>query len=147
MDISKIKEITLNILNDEYSLYDIKFIKEYGYDVLQVLVDKKDGISIDELGVINEKLSKELDKIDDSTNRYLLEVSSPGAEKKLRNDQEINEAISKYVHVKLKNEIFEGFLLENNNDNIVLKINIKGRIKNQIIKKDDIKLIRLAVKI
>jgi hypothetical protein len=43
--------------------------------------------------------------------------------------------------------VYEGVLNENNLDSVVLTINIKGRFKKIPIKKEEIKLIRLAVKI
>ena len=43
--------------------------------------------------------------------------------------------------------VYEGVLNENNVDSILMTINIKGRFKKIPIKKEDIKLIRLAVKI
>ena len=48
---------------------------------------------------------------------------------------------------KNDNQIFEGYLEEFIDDNLKVKINLKGRIKRIDIKKQDIKLIRLAVKI
>ena len=78
---------------------------------------------------------------------YMLEVSSRGAERTLDNDDEINDALEKYIHVEVENMVYEGILLENNDDNILISINIKGRFKRIPIKKEEIKLIRLAVKI
>ena len=148
MDIAKVKEIVISLLpNEEYSLYDASFVKESGETILRVLVDKKGGINIGELADINEALSLKLDEIDGDMGEYLLEVSSPGAEKELRNLAEIKAAINDYIHLETPAGIFEGHLLEVNDDNLVIRVNLKGRFKNFIIKLADIKFIRLAVKI
>lgn len=148
MNIKEIKELVLPLLEKRnLILYDIKFIKEYGEDILQILVDKKGGIDIDELAIINEEISEKLDTIDIDLDKYLLEVSSPGAEKELRNEDEISESVGKYIHVETQNEIYEGYLEENSKEEIVVKINLKGRIKKINLPKEKIKFIRLAVKI
>ncbi|GIR37353.1 MAG: hypothetical protein CM15mP49_27380 [Actinomycetota bacterium] len=53
-------------------------------EYLKSLSIQKLGINIDELADINRKISSELDKQDLMSNKYTLEVSSPGLERKLR---------------------------------------------------------------
>ncbi len=148
MDLEKVREI-LNPYVEEHDLilYDIKFVKEYGYSVLQVFLDKKGGIDTDTLGLANEYLSEKLDSIDSDMPEYMLEVSSPGAERELRNCDEINDSIGEYVYVKTSDAIYEGYLNSFDGDIINLSINVKGRIKKVDINYTDIKLIRLSVKI
>ena len=148
MDINICKEILKPFL-DEHNLtfYSVEYVKEFGENILRVIVDSKDGIDLDTLGLANEYLSERLDKYDQDMDNYLLEVSSRGAEWTLDNDDEINEAIGKYIHVELENMIYEGYLLKFCDDVLEVKINIKGRIKNIKINKNEIKLVRLAVKI
>ncbi len=148
MDINICKEILKPFL-DEHNLtfYSVEYVKEFGENILRVIVDSKDGIDLDTLGLANEYLSERLDKYDQDMDNYLLEVSSRGAERSLDNDDEINEAIGKYIHVELENMIYEGYLLKFCDDVLEVKINIKGRIKNIKINKNEIKLVRLAVKI
>ncbi len=148
MDINICKEILKPFL-DEHNLtfYSVEYVKEFGENILRVIVDSKEGIDLDTLGQANEYLSERLDKYDQDMDNYLLEVSSRGAERTLDNDEEINEAIGKYIHVELENMIYEGYLLKFCDDVLEVKINIKGRIKNIKINKNEIKLVRLAVKI
>jgi len=148
LDINICKEILKPFL-DEHNLtfYSVEYVKEFGENILRVIVDSKDGIDLDTLGLANEYLSERLDKYDQDMDNYLLEVSSRGAERTLDNDDEINEAIGKYIHVELENMIYEGYLLKFCDDVLEVKINIKGRIKNIKINKNEIKLVRLAVKI
>ncbi len=148
MDLDKVREILKPYIeNNDLILYDVKFTKEYGYSVLQVFVDKKGGIDTDTLGLCNEYLSERLDAIDSDMPEYMLEVSSPGAERELRNDDEIKDSIGEYVYVKTNESIYEGYLNSFDDGIINLSINVKGRIKKVDIDYNDIKLIRLSVKI
>ena len=147
MDINVCKEILEPFIKEhDLIFYDVSLVKEFGYLILRVLLDKKGGIDLETLSLANEYLSERIDKYDQDMPEYMLEVSSPGAEKELRNEDEINETIGQYVHVETNNMVYEGTLEESSLENIVLRINIKGRFKNQAILKNDIKLIRLAVK-
>ena len=149
MDLNKIEEILLPYLEENnLYLYEIKWIKEYGYKVLQVAIDNKDGTNIDTdtLALCNEFLSKELDEYDEDMPEYMLEVCSPGAEKELRNKEEILKSVGKYIHIDSTNDTYEGDLLSFIDDKLSIKVNQKGRIKTIDIKYEDIKKIRLAVK-
>lgn len=149
MEISQIKELLLPYLEqNQLELYDISFVREYGYSILRVLIDKDGGIDIDELAKCNDYLSVQLDQIDEDMPEYMLEVSSPGAEKELRNMSEIQKAIDQYVHIELPNMIYEGVLKGITEQNeIQLYFNAKGRFKTILIPYNEIKFIRLAVKI
>ena len=148
MDINICREILDPFLKEnDLIFYSVELVKEYGSLVLRVILDKKDGLDIELLAKANEYLSERIDKYDADMPEYMLEVSSRGAERTLDNDDEINDALEKYIHVEVENMVYEGILLENNDDNILISINIKGRFKRISIKKEEIKLIRLAVKI
>ena len=148
MDINICREILDPFLKEnDLIFYSVELVKEYGSLILRVILDKKDGLDIELLAKANEYLSERIDKYDADMPEYMLEVSSRGAERTLDNDDEINDALEKYIHVEVENMVYEGILLENNDDNILISINIKGRFKRISIKKEEIKLIRLAVKI
>ena len=149
MEISQIKDLLMPYLEEQQlELYDISFVREYGYLILRVLIDKDGKIDIDELAKCNDYLSSQLDKIDKDMPEYMLEVSSPGAEKELRNLEEIQKNIEKYVHIEIPNMIYEGILKGvTEQKEIQLYFNAKGRFKTIAIPYLEIKLIRLAVKI
>lgn len=148
MDLHVVNDILEPYLKEhDLQLYDVSLVKEFGYLILRVLVDKTGGIDIDELALVNDYLSERIDKYDSDMPEYMLEVSSPGAEKELRNEQEIIDAIESYIHIDTENMEYEGILKQVNEDDVVVRINIKGRFANKSIKKSEIKLIRLAVKL
>ena len=148
MDLKIVEEILKPFLEEhQCKLYKVEFVKEYGYLILRVLIDKKEGIDIDTLAQANEYLSIRIDEYDKDLPEYMLEVSSPGAEKELRSIEEIKDSIDKYVHVETNELTYEGTLIDSNDEEINLRVNLKGRFKNFKIKIIDINLIRLAVKL
>lgn len=148
MDINICKEILDPYLKEhDLIFYKVELVKEASMLILRVILDKKGGIDIDELGDANEYLSAKLDKYDSDMPEYLLEVSSRGAERTLDNEEEISESVGKYIHVVTNDNEYEGEFLENTPSTITVRCNLKGRFKNFVLDKNEIKLIRLAVKI
>lgn len=147
LDTKIVEELVKPYLDEhDLSLYEVLWVKEFGYQVLRVLVDKKGGIDVDTLALVNDYLSEKLDKYENELPEYMLEVSSPGAEKTLRNKEEIMENIGNYVNIKTKDMTYEGTLLDYIDDTLYLEINVKGRMKKVSIVETEIKKIRLAVK-
>ncbi|MBQ2890418.1 MAG: ribosome maturation factor RimP [Clostridia bacterium] len=68
-------------------VYDVEYVKEGNSWFLRVYVDREGGITIDECEAISRELSSILDKNDPISNNYFLEVSSPGIERKLRQEE------------------------------------------------------------
>ena len=156
--VSKAKEIAKACAaNLNLYIKKVEFVCESGVYILRIIANKKDGIfDIDDCTRLNEAISAELDKADFIEEEYMLEVSSPGAEEELESEEDIKENINSYIHIDLIKPIeimkginihdIEGTMIEVNDDNIVLSINLKGRIKKQIVEKENIKLIRKAIK-
>jgi ribosome maturation factor RimP len=143
----KIEELLNPYLNDnDLSLYSIEWVKEFGSKILRVCIDKKGGINSDDLALVNNYLSEKLDSYEkEMPDDYMLEVSSPGAEKELRNEEEVLESVGMKVNVKTLTDEYEGKLLSFENGILVVSINLKGRIKKIEIEYNTIKKIRLAV--
>ena len=148
MDINICKEILMPYL-EEHNLifYGSELVKEDGNLILRVMIDGENGIDLDSLAEANNYLSDRISKYDSDMPEYILEVSSPGAERLLRNDEEITKYIGSYIHVEKGQEIYEGVLLSYDLNEVEIRVNLKGRFKNFKIAKSDITLIRLAVKI
>lgn len=148
MDLQIVSDILSSYLpQHELKLYDVELVREFGYLILRVSIDKKGGIDVDELAAVNEYLSERLDKYDGDMPEYMLEVCSPGAEKPLRSLEEIHEHIGFYIHVEVEGMIYEGTLERVEEDTIFVRINAKGRFKTVAVPYEKIKNIRLAVKI
>lgn len=82
-------------------LYDVEFQKEGKNQILRIYVDKDGGINIDECETVSRLISKKLDDEDIIANAYQLEVSSPGAERKLTKDWHFKKVLGKQIEVSL----------------------------------------------
>ena len=83
---------------------------------------------------------------------YFLEVCSPGAERELRNAEEIRGALGKHVCVRLKSPVksmmeITGDLLEMNETTLTLSYRDKAVTRKAQVELDQIEKIRLAVKL
>jgi ribosome maturation factor RimP len=122
-----VQEMVLPYLSSNgFELVDIEYVKEGSNYFLRIFVDKEGGIDIDDCGRISEFISEQLDKNDPITDNYFLEVSSPGAERPLRNEEEVRKAIGKHVYITTYEPIsgakeFEGLLLSFDGENAVVR--------------------------
>lgn len=83
-------------------IYDVEYVKEGGGRVLRIYADKESGgISIDECETISRAVSAALDTSDPIKENYMLEVSSPGIERKLRQPEHFEKYIGETVDVGL----------------------------------------------
>ncbi|OEG00439.1 ribosome maturation factor RimP [Vulcanibacillus modesticaldus] len=113
-----VEKMALPILEEQnLELVDIEYKKEGSNWFLRVYIDKENGsVDIEDCGRVSEALSIELDKVDPISNPYFLEVSSPGAERPLKNEKDLLKAVGKHVHITTyepinDQKIFEGELV------------------------------------
>ena len=107
---------------------------------------------IDTCAAMSEKISEKLDEVDMIASEYFLEVCSPGAERELKDETQIRDALDEYVYVKLKNpkagmDAVKGYLRAYENGDITMEYMDKAVKKKITIDGDNIALIRLSVKI
>ncbi|HPX33393.1 MAG TPA: ribosome maturation factor RimP [Erysipelotrichaceae bacterium] len=121
--------------------------------ILEICIKKIDGeIDLDICEIVSNQISEILDQHDDSNQPYLLDVCSFGAEEVLENEDEIINHIGDYVHIELKNpekgiDSIDGTLTSFEDNILNITYFIKGVKKQTNINYDNVKLIRLAVKI
>jgi ribosome maturation factor RimP len=99
-------------LLQEKGLELVELIYRYeGRDLyLRVLADRPDGgITLEECTVLNQEISRILDEKDILQQRYILEVSSPGADRPLRARADFLRCLKRKVRLFL-NEPVEGKL-------------------------------------
>lgn len=130
--IDKIKEIIESILQEENAeLVEIIYRREAGRQVLRVLVDKEDGIMLTDCVKLNEKISQALDESNVITERYVLEVASPGIDRPFKIKRDYERAKGRMVRVTLNEAILDkkeyiGRLQEILNDSIKIDTKKKG---------------------
>lgn len=149
--ISKIIAIAEPILEKhELSLFDVEYVQEGNDMFLRVYIDKEGGVDLTDCSIVSEELSEVLDEEDPIKAAYMLEVSSPGAERPLKTkedfDSHINENIyvSLYMHIDGEKE-YEGTLISFENDVVTIEYKYKHTKKQVVIPFDKIAKARLAV--
>ena len=135
----------------ELELVDVEFLKEGNDWFLRVYVDTpENNIDIEQCALVSERLSEELDRTDPIVQNYFLEVSSPGAERPLKKDEDFENAIGQYVYIKTYAPLdgmkeFEGHLRSYGPDGAEVEIRIKTRKLTVLIDKSKIAIARLAI--
>jgi ribosome maturation factor RimP len=146
-----VEQLVTPILNDmKLELVDIEYVKEGSNWFLRLFIDSEKGIDIEECGVVSERLSEQLDELDPIQHNYFLEVSSPGAERPLKKEEDLIKAIGKQVHIKTYEPIngeklFEGVLADFDGQTVTVNVTIKTRKKLVEIPYDKVAKARLAV--
>ncbi|KRL68433.1 ribosome maturation factor RimP [Companilactobacillus versmoldensis] len=134
----------------DFFLVDLELVHEHGDWYLRVYADKKGGITIDDCAVISEEYGEKLDELDPIDPAYYLEVSSPGAERPLKNDADLSNYEGAYVNVSLYQKIdgektYEGHLDTITDEQITMTYKVKNIKKQVVIERDKIAKIRLAI--
>ncbi len=121
--------------------------------VLQVQIAFTDGsMDLDTCAMVSEYLSARLDEVNLYDFEYSLEVCSPGAERPLKQERDLERALGSMVSVKLKaardgfDEVL-GTLKSIDSEHLTIEIRVKHALKQFIVKREEIASVRLAVKV
>ena len=82
-------------------LWDVEYIKESGQWFLRVYIDKEGGVNITDCEAISQALDPILDEKDPIPGSYTFEVSSAGAERRLKKERDFERCIGRDVLVRL----------------------------------------------
>ena len=150
--ISLLKEkIEAEMSNQDVLLYDVKWVQEGKMRILQVSIMREDGtMDIDTCAEMSSLIGDMLDREDLISNEYYLEVCSPGAERELRNEEEVLKAVGEYIYIKFKNpkegmDEIKGYLKDVSDDGYLVEYMDKAVKRKKVIAKDNVALIRLSV--
>ena len=142
MKLTELKIKLEDFLNDKsLHLFDLEYSKKD--NILTVLIDE--NLSLDDLENLSNEISKFMDDYDEEFDAYILDVCNVGAERPIRNDEEIMKAIDSYIYIKTKEKEYYGYLKEFNNDELLIAYKDKTRDKTITLNKIEIKKIRYAV--
>jgi len=114
----------------QVELYDLELLTEYGRRVLRLYIDKEGGITLDDCERITYAVEPVLDANDPIPDAYVLEVSSPGIERKLVKDSHYLANIGKLVDIKLikpfnKKKKFRGTLIGLDEEALVISTDLE----------------------
>lgn len=123
-----VKQLARPILEQEQmELVDIEYKKEGSHRFLRLFVDKAGGVDIADCERVSEQLSQKLDEEDPIREAYFLEVSSPGAERPLKNERDFERAVGKHVNVTTYAPVhgqkaFEGKLIAYRGSHLTIEV-------------------------
>ena len=84
-----------------YSIWDITYQKVGADYHLEITIDSKDGINIEDCEKVHRAIDPILDEIDPIEGFYYLDVSSPGLEREIRTDEHFAAMVGAKVEAKL----------------------------------------------
>ena len=138
---------TLDFLG--YELYELALTGSGGHTTLRVRIDRPEGVTLDDCERVSKSLSALLDQADPLPTRYDLEVSSPGAERPLRNLEEYRRFVGKRANVHYRmgesEQVAEGRLTAVSDQMIELQLGEGKHQRTTAIPLADVLSARLAV--
>jgi ribosome maturation factor RimP len=128
-------------------LWDASFRREAGRETLIIAVDREGGIDAGTISQLAEELSRELDSADavPGDRSYILEVSSPGAERRVTGADQFRVCRGRTVRVTLRDgrPPLEGVIGPVGNDTVTIEMS-----EDQVtVPFDDIAQARLFVEV
>ena len=144
----KVAEIATEICQDlGYELVDVEFKKGAKHNLISIFIYKEDGIGLDDCESVSRKIDEILDKDEELTDPYYLEVSSPGLDRPIKTKDDYRRNLGKEVEVKLYASVdgkkhFEGFLTSYDDENVLIKIDDA----EMTFKHKDISMMRQVIK-
>ncbi|MBI2873863.1 MAG: ribosome maturation factor RimP [Firmicutes bacterium] len=129
-------------------IVEVDYVKEEGTWKLRLYLDKEGGITLDDCETMSRELSVILDQADPIPNRYQLEVSSPGAERPLKRDEDFVRFRGRFARVTTYRavegrKVFEGVLHGLADGKIVLEDD-EGR--THLVPREMVAKARLAIR-
>lgn len=136
--------------NLSYRLVSVRYLKENNEKYLKIIIDKDGDINLDEIVKVSDLISPLLDIHDFINEKYVLDISSLGAEKEI-DVKKLDRYLNSYVNIHLshpyrgENNII-GTLLEVKPNDIVIEFNNKGRVKKITLERKYVDKANLAIK-
>jgi ribosome maturation factor RimP len=148
--LDRIRELILPTLTFlGYELYDLTLAGSGNSTTLRVRIDRPEGVTLDDCERVSKSLGALLDQADPFPMRYELEVSSPGAERPLRNLEEYRRFVGRRANVRYRvgdsEQVAEGQLTAVSEDMIELQLGEGKHRKTVAIPLADILSARLAI--
>ena len=131
MDTEYIKEvIEKDIERLGCKVWGLELFGRHSNQTLRIYIDNKDGISVEDCEKVSKHVSKVLDTENDFSEKYMLEISSPGLDRKFFYKEQYQEFINETIRVTFfdndNKKTIKGNLKEV--DDISIKLEIKEEI-------------------
>lgn len=136
--------------DNDLKLVEVNYVKEGPDFFLRIFLDKKGGITLDDCAAFAEIISAELDEWDIVEGAYYLDVSSPGAERPIKDEEDLELTLNKGIYVKAYQQIdgekeWTGVLTAYDENSVTIDYKVKTRKKTITVEREKIATIRKAV--
>jgi ribosome maturation factor RimP len=132
VDLEKIREMVQRVAASEgLNLVDVELKGGNSNPLLRVYIDKAGGVSHADCALVSEQLSVILDVEDPFPGRFVLEVSSPGLDRKLTKPSDFTYFVGRRARLVLKEaaedqKVLEGRLAGFENGRVRLDLGERG---------------------
>lgn len=115
-DLEKIREIVERVASSEgLTLVDVELKGARSKPLVRIYIDKREGVTHADCQLVSEQLSAILDVEDSFPGQYVLEVSSPGLDRKLVKPSDYTYFVGRRARLVLREpvenqKVFEGRL-------------------------------------
>ena len=116
------------------SLWGVEFFGRLSSQTLRVFIDKEDGVSVEDCEKVSKHISRVIEADENLKNSYMLEVSSPGLDRKFFKNEQYGDYIGCLLKVKFLNE---------ENKYISLIGNLESTHETKITLKTDSKILEI----
>ncbi len=127
-------ELAESILRFErFELVELSFGRGSGRGLLKLVIDREDGVSVEDCATISRELSAVLDVEDLIPGSYTLEVSSPGLDRPLMSLSDFLRFAGRLAKVTLEEamdnqKVFIGRIMRVEDGNVILDVAGKGTV-------------------
>lgn len=108
-------------------LWGIEYLSQGRHSTLRIFIEKSSGVSVTDCERVSRQLSSVLDVEDPISGEYVLEVSSPGADRTLFTLEQYTQFIGEQVSIRLRTAFdgkrkFKGQLRGVENEDVVVAV-------------------------
>ncbi len=100
-----VKEVSVLIepILDEMQidLVDVEYLSEGGRWILRIYVDRLGGVTLDDCARVSREIGDLIDVKDFFIQPYVLEVSSPGLNRRLKKERDFVRAVGKNIKIRM----------------------------------------------
>jgi ribosome maturation factor RimP len=120
-----------------FELVDAEYVKENGSMVARIFIDKENGVSLDDCEKASRLFGDILDAAGFLSDSYVLEVSSPGLNRALKNEKNFKRFTGSKIRVRTEESVdgqrnFLGELCSFENGVIEMNDATRGKVKIEL---------------
>jgi ribosome maturation factor RimP len=99
----RVQELVEPVLDElGFELVDTRYLSSQGRWILRLYIDREGGVTIDDCVRVSREIGDLIDVKDIIRSEYLLEVSSPGLNRPLGKEKDLERALGKKIKVKTR---------------------------------------------